>query len=135
MNLDHMHRLCGWHFHVLGVAALDNYEFGSDKRGFASIRSRQGKKVYGVLFEIDQKALDTLDEFEGYPEIFGRQEVAVADVYGKSVKAWAYMEPENMFGDGGIREEYMRRMIAGAIENRLPEDWVKFLESRLAGQT
>ena len=131
MNLDHMRRLCGWHFRVVGPASLANFELGADPRGFATIHEKPGSKVMGVLYEVDQECIDILDEFEGYPDVFGRIEVEVEDEdeEGKKFKAWAYIEPSDQFLPNGLREEYVRRAVAGAIENHLPAEWVKFLES------
>ncbi len=130
MNLEHMRRLCGWHFKVLGAAELPNYEFGPDSRGYANIRERQDSKIYGVLYELDQHALDILDEFEGYPQVFNRIEVDVADIVdGEVFTASVYIENPKNFGSGQIKEDYLKRLIAGARENRLPETWIEFLES------
>ena len=70
MNLEHMRRLCGWNFTVLGPATLQDYEFGPDSRGYANIRPQAGKQVCGVLYEVNQHCLDVLDEFEGVPDAF-----------------------------------------------------------------
>jgi len=71
---------------VLGVATMADYELGPDTRGFANVRPCAGKKVYGVLFEVDQHCVDILDDFEGYPEVFGRPELTVTDSNNKAYK-------------------------------------------------
>jgi gamma-glutamylcyclotransferase (GGCT)/AIG2-like uncharacterized protein YtfP len=131
MNLDHMRRLCGWHFRVLGNAVLENYEFGPDTRGYANIRPKEGSKVHGVFYELDDFSLKALDKFEGYPQVFDRTEVKVLDTEGKYHKAWAYKEHEDHFGGDYIKQDYLKRVIAGARENRLPEEWIIFLEKFL----
>ncbi len=131
MNLDHMRRLCGWHFKLHGSASLENYEFGPDTRGYANIRPKAGSKVFGVLYELDEVSLKALDKFEGYPIVFNRAEVKVSDMSGKPHKAWAYTEHEDSFGGDYIKQDYLKRVIAGALENRLPEEWVSFLSSFL----
>lgn len=128
MNLDHMRRLCGWHFRVLGAARLDGFEFGIDPRGYNNIRESQGQCVLGVLFTLDQKALGALDEFEGYPEVFKRQTVIVKGPDGHDCEAWVYLQDPDQFGGKG-EPEYMRRVIAGALENNLPQEWIKKLTS------
>ena len=131
MNLEHMRRLCGWNFTVLGAAFLKDYEFGPDARGYANVRPKAGKQVAGVLYEVNQQSLDALDEFEGYPEVFSRPEVEVTDGHGQSFKTWIYVEPAEKFGGQAIREDYLRRTLAGAKENHLPQDWIDFLSSFL----
>ncbi|MDR3642542.1 MAG: gamma-glutamylcyclotransferase [Candidatus Doudnabacteria bacterium] len=129
LNLEHMRRLCGWNFTVIGPAFLKNYELGPDIRGYANVRPSQDKQVYGVLYDINQQSLDALDDFEGYPEVFMRPELEVTDENGKTYRAWAYIEPAHQFGGNFIKEDYLRRVIIGAKENHLPEEWVTFLES------
>jgi gamma-glutamylcyclotransferase (GGCT)/AIG2-like uncharacterized protein YtfP len=130
MSFEHMRRLCGWHFSVLGAAALPDFEFGPDLRGYATIRPKKGSEVFGVLYEIDKEGLDALDDFDGYPQVFERPEVFTKLVEGGKVfKAWVYAQKLDQFGGTYIKEDFLRRVIAGARENRLPENWIKFLES------
>lgn len=129
LNLDHMRRICGWHFHVLGVAELSGYELGGDGRGFANIRPQSGKQVVGVLYDVDQHSLDALDEYEGYPNVFNRVEVQVKDDSGETYTAWVYLEKAELFGGDFWQEEYLKRVVSGAVENHLPQEWIDFLYS------
>lgn len=129
MNMEHMRRLCGWHFTLLGVANLRDFEFGADGRGYANIRPKDRSRVLGVLYELDQRCLDTLDEFEGYPEVFNRAKVQVEDENGDSFEAWVYIENSDLFDGDYIKGEYLNRVILGATQNHLPKDWIKFLSS------
>ena len=129
MNFDHMRRLCGRHFSVLGVATLKDYEFGPDLRGYFNIREKSGAQVTGVLYQIDQHCLDVLDDAEGYPEVFKRIEVQVSDMKNEMVKAWVYIQDAAQFGGKYVKPDFLRRVIVGARENRLPEIWIKALES------
>ncbi|MBI5530960.1 MAG: gamma-glutamylcyclotransferase [Candidatus Doudnabacteria bacterium] len=133
MNLEHMRRLCGWHFRVLGAAILEGYEFGPDMRGYANIRPSAGDKVYGVLYELDEERLSILDDFEGYPNVFNRIEVEVSKVgaSGNKYITWVYLEKPEQFGGSYVKEDYLKRVIIGARENRLPEAWIEKLESYL----
>ena len=124
-----MRRLCGWHFHVLGAASLPDFEFGPDQRGYATIRPSKGVQVAGVLYELDQACLDILDDFDGYPKIFDRIEVEVNLENGPKYKAWVYVQSPEQFGGKYIKADFLKRVIAGATENRLPKAWLKFLES------
>ncbi|MFA5991361.1 MAG: gamma-glutamylcyclotransferase family protein [Candidatus Doudnabacteria bacterium] len=127
LNLEHMRRICGWHFTVLSAAVLEDYQFGPDTRGYANIRPCPGEKVYGMIYEVEQRSIDALDEFEGYPEVFGREEVVVKDLDGDEYKAWVYLEKPEYFGEHEIKEDYLKRVLVGARENRLPEEWIRFL--------
>jgi gamma-glutamylcyclotransferase (GGCT)/AIG2-like uncharacterized protein YtfP len=129
MNLDQMRRICGRHFLVLGPASLPDYEFAADFRGFVSAAEKKGAKVLGVLYNVDQFCLDALDEFEGHPEVFRRTEALIADSSGQSLTAWIYIQPKERLGGKQLKEEHLKRIIAGATENHLPKEWIKFLES------
>jgi len=131
MNLAHMRRLCGWNYQALGPAQLLDYEFGLDLRGYNNIRPQKGAFVWGVLFELQESALKALDEFEGYPEVFTREEVYVTDNQHKKFKAWVYRESPEQFGGMRPHPEYFSRILAGARENFLPESWIKKLEGFL----
>jgi gamma-glutamylcyclotransferase (GGCT)/AIG2-like uncharacterized protein YtfP len=131
MNLHHMRRICGWRFNVAGVGTLIDYEFGPDTRGYANIWPKSGKKVYGVIYDVDQYCIDAMDEFEGYPEIFGREKITVLDEEGQKQTAWVYVEPPDRFGNAPIRDDYMRRVVGGAKQNNLPAEWVEFLSTFL----
>ncbi len=128
MNFEQMRRICGWHFHLLGMAELPDFEMGLDLRGFTNIREKKGEKVYGVLYDIDQHCLETLDKFEDYPNVFGRQEVMVIHD-GKQKTAWVYIQPAEQFGGTEVKPDFFRRVIAAAEENHLPGEWIKKLKA------
>ncbi len=130
MSVGHMRRLCQWRCRVLGMADLSGYEFGFGSRGYGNIRPSQNSKVNGVLYDIDEKCLGALDNFEGYPKVFGREKVEVSDIDGNKYQAWVYLEPPKEFG-GKPKLEYLQRVIDGARENNLPKAWLEKLESFL----
>lgn len=129
MNFEHMRRLCGWHFTVSGAAVLADYEFGLDLRGYNAIRPKPGSKVFGVLYNVDQQCIDILDNYEGYPDIFNRVEVEVRDENNINRKAWVYLEKPEEFGGKEPKQDHLKMIIAGAVANHLPEEWVAFLKS------
>lgn len=132
LSLDHMRRICGWHCQLLCRAKLPNYEIGLDSRGYANIRPKQGETVRGILYEIDEDGILMMDVFEGYPDIFNRQEVTVLDENNIKYKAMIYIEPPHEFGGNVAKMEYFRRVIAAAYENKLPKEWIKKLENLCA---
>ena len=129
MSFDHMRKICGWHFSAVGQATLENFVPGVDFRGYINIKEHKGGKVLGVLYNIDEKGLEALDEFEGVPDVFKRIEVEVLDESQEKYLAWVYLQSQEQFGGDYIREEYLNRVILGARENHLPEDWIEYLES------
>ncbi len=131
MNLEHMRRLCGWDFRLHDIAILEDFDLDADGRGYINIRPQAGKKVWGVVFEVGEKSIQALDDFEGVPDVFERKEVEILTDSGEKLASWVYLEKPEFFGGREVNENYIRRVIAGAKENRLPEDWIKFLESFL----
>lgn len=128
MQFELMRRLCGWNFSVIDQAALPGYELGPDGRGYFNIRKKNGVKSFGVLYSIEESCLSTLDEFEGNPGVFNRIEIEVWSG-GVAYKAWVYLEASEYFAGTFMNEDYLRRVIAGAVENHLPEEWTEFLKS------
>lgn len=129
MNLEHMRKLCGWNFTVLGVAYLPEYNIAPDFRGYINIKPNSGTKVYGVLYKVNQEVLDTLDEFEGYPTVFNRQMITVVDEENDNYDAWVYIETPGQFGGDFVKAEYINRVIIGAKENHLPAEWIEYLKN------
>jgi gamma-glutamylcyclotransferase (GGCT)/AIG2-like uncharacterized protein YtfP len=131
MNFHHMRRICGWHFTMLGIATLADFEFGLDLRGYANIKPKTGSKIYGVLYKVDEQGLKALDEYEGTPDVFARADVSVKDKDGKALEALVYLEKPEQFGGLEVNEPHFKMLIAGAMANRLPQEWINFLESFL----
>lgn len=73
---------------LIGPAWLDGYRFGW--RGFADIELDQDSYVLGVLWEIGDDDLETLDHFEGVPRHYTRQRVIISTGDGHHT-GWAYM--------------------------------------------
>jgi gamma-glutamylcyclotransferase (GGCT)/AIG2-like uncharacterized protein YtfP len=124
MEVGQMRRLCGWHCHVLGRAALKNFEIGIDKRGYFNLRPKKGDKVHGMLYDIDQEGMAILDKFEGFPAVFDRKEVSVRDEDNQTYQTWVYLEPAEQFGGDYVSPKHLQQVIAAAEENKLPAEWL-----------
>lgn len=127
MNTAQMKERCGIGFKEISPAKLDNYELGFDKRGYANIRPRQGELVWGFVWEINTSCVNALDGYEGYPDVYNRKDVLViSDRH--SLDAFVYIESEEEFG-GTPQIDYLNnKIIPGAKENGLPQEWIKKLE-------
>ena len=127
MNVAQMKERCPNNIEAVGPAKLENYEFGFDSRGYANIRSKQGEYVWGFVWEIGESCISSLDRYEGYPNIYDRKEVVVKS--SQELNAFVYIQPESEFG-GMPQQEYLdSKIIPGAIENGLPDQWVNKLEN------
>lgn len=127
LSLEHMRRLAGRHLVVYGSARLPDFDLEPDKRGYLTVRPKAGAEVWGALYDVTEEAMGYMDRFEGYPEVFDRKEVEVVDNAGNKKTAWVYLETPDQYGGQAVREEYMRRVLSGAVDNHLPESWVEFL--------
>lgn len=70
----------------------------------------------------------SLDKFEHYPDFYDRKNIiVVAD--NQSRNAFAYIESAEEFG-GVPQEDYLiSKIITGAKENGLPDEWIQKLDS------
>ena len=122
---------------VLGQATATGYliqfsKKGRDASGKASIRetAARGAVVHGVLFEIDVSEKAVLDRFEGHPIGYRRDDhfmVATADGR-RSLEVSTYIAADNAI-DEGLKpfDWYLALVIAGAIQHKLPDDYLEAL--------
>lgn len=74
---------------VIGNAYLDGYTFRWRKYADIEI-STSDEYVIGVLWELNDNDLSSLDEYEGYPLIYFRQRVII-NKDNKNYTSWVYM--------------------------------------------
>ncbi len=115
------------------IARLDGYELNFDKiarggTGTANITLAPGKLVWGVLYRLSEQQLKALDRFEGVPEHYRRSEVTVIEGKGGKVAAQAYIARKVRKGLKPDRQ-YLQRIVQGAEEHGLPEDYIKQLRA------
>jgi hypothetical protein len=105
--------------HKLGVAELPNYEFFINARGVASIREKQGKIVWGILYELSEMDEARLDKKEGIPRFYVKKNLP-------TLNAFSYIaQPAD---DGRPREGYLERIIKAAQDNAFPVEYVEELK-------
>jgi gamma-glutamylcyclotransferase (GGCT)/AIG2-like uncharacterized protein YtfP len=112
------------------IARLPNYRLafnmlGEDGQIYANIVT-PGDGVLGVIYRCGPETLDKLDGFEqGYE----RQDVTVIDDGGVKMRAVAYIaRPENVTAEGWPNAAYLQRIVIGAREHGLPEEYIRALE-------
>ena len=80
INLDQMAQRCP-DARVVGPVTLENYEllFRGNLRGagVATIAPREGSTVHGLLWNITPECERSLDYYEGYPHLYGKEPVTV----------------------------------------------------------
>lgn len=83
--------------YVVGPAQLAGYRLTFDHSsrmwggGVADIVPDPQSEVWGLLYALTQEDIERLDRFEGYPSLYRREIVRVADAGGARRDAWSYM--------------------------------------------
>ena len=127
MNLSQMKDRCPYAI-FLKRGFIKEYKFvydGSSTRGGAvgNIIPSENSRVWGATFEITKECLLRLDDCEGYPKAYDRQEIEVWDDIGERCKAIAYLRDGRTIAKPS--KEYEGVILQGAKDCDLPEDYVK----------
>ena len=84
------------------VATLPNYKLAFTgwsrqwRGGSATILLSRGDKVLGAIYQVSDKDLRRLDNYEGYPRNYNRINVTVFDEDGNAVEAVTYIRRERL---------------------------------------
>jgi gamma-glutamylcyclotransferase (GGCT)/AIG2-like uncharacterized protein YtfP len=117
---------------VAGRARLPGYRLSftrysrAEKGGVADIVPEPGAEVWGALYEVDERCLAALDDYEGAPRAYRRATVRVLDDAGREREAIAYLA--NRTGDFAPSRQYLALIARGARDHGLPDDYVRALE-------
>ena len=105
-------------------ATLTDHDWLINERGVATVAPFDGSEVHGVLWQISEQDLATLDRAEGVPVRYRRDRLVVHTDDGPA-DAWAYID--HRVEPGAPRPGYLERIIAAAGHHGLPSRWVDFL--------
>lgn len=105
-------------------AVLADHDWLINQRGVATVEPLAGNRVYGVLWQISDGDLATLDSAEGVPVRYRRDEMTVHTDDGPA-PAWVYID--HRVTPGPPRPGYLPKIIDGATQHGLPQRWVDFL--------
>lgn len=120
-----------------GTASLNGYklEFNMksliDGSGKCSIRHTGDSSdfVHGVLYNFDPVSLVKLDKYEGLGVCYDRLTISV-EKDGELFDAITYAGLDDAIVDGVLPYSwYLNYVIEGARQNRLPPEYIAFLES------
>ena len=120
LNLEQMAFRCPT-AKVVGKSELKDYEllFRGGRRGaVATVEPKEGSTVPVLIWEIQNRDEASLDLYEGYPNLYGKQMLEV-ELDGKTVPAMVYvMTPGHSFG---IPSDYY----AAGFETQFLEDAIE----------
>ena len=108
---------------------LDFNHFSRRWRGAAAtVVPGQGEEVWGVLWELEDEDLTSLDDQEGVPHVYNRIEVAVELPSGEEVAAVSYRLVVPLQEDRRPSGVYKDVIVKGAREHKLPQHYIDKLE-------
>jgi AIG2-like family len=117
---------------VLGVGRIDDRRLAFTRRstvwqaGVADIPEYPGFSVYGILYAIHPDELIAVDRKEGAPHSYQHIDVTVTMDPGP-VKAMTYTVVEREREEIPPHPDYLRQIIDGAGQNKLPQPYLDFL--------
>jgi phage replication-related protein YjqB (UPF0714/DUF867 family)/gamma-glutamylcyclotransferase (GGCT)/AIG2-like uncharacterized protein YtfP len=106
-------------------ATLADHDWLINERGVATVEPFAGSEVHGVVWQVSDRDLATLDSAEGVPMRYRRDELTVFTDDGPS-PAWVYID--HRVEPGPPRPGYLERILDGAHHHGLPGRWIQFLE-------
>lgn len=134
MNLDQMEYRCPA-ARVLETVRLEGYRLGFYGRspgcGVATILPEQGSCVEGVLWEITAECEQSLNRYEGYPYLYGKQQIQVGNQDGTQREAMVYvMDISRELFPSRPSGIYLNGILEGCRQNGIPETSVLEAVSR-----
>jgi cation transport regulator ChaC len=116
-------------------ARLPDYRLAFNKRAseggvFANIVPAKGQCVWGVIYLCGPEAIANLDRHEGVSGgHYEHRDVEVATEDGRRIRALAYLAGADFVVEGGCPSaEYLERILAGARERGLPQQYIERIE-------
>ncbi|MDG4665778.1 poly-gamma-glutamate hydrolase family protein [Mycobacterium sp. 236(2023)] len=106
-------------------ATLADHDWLINERGVATLEPFAGGEVHGVVWQLSDHDLATLDSAEGVPVRYRRDEMTVVTESGAAT-AWVYID--HRVEPGPPRPGYLERILDGAHHHGLPKRWIQFLE-------
>lgn len=116
----------------LGQARLPGYRlaftrYSRQRRGgSADVVVEASSTVWGVLYEVDDVCLASMDRVEGVPIAYRRERVTVFDDAGESHDVMTYVA--NKTGDFLPSRSYLEVILRGARAYGLPAEYIAALE-------
>lgn len=125
MNLDQMAYRCP-DAEVVGKAILKDYSLkfrgNRNGNGVASIVPDPGKEVQGLLWKITPKCEQSLDFYEGYPNLYEKKEIVVQTKTGEQAGVAVYIMNEPYQSQPALPcDLYLNGILDGCRQNHLTQ--------------
>jgi gamma-glutamylcyclotransferase len=119
--LDQMRKRCPDQS-VFSHGVLKGYRWIITTRGVANIVKSVPDEVHGIIYEISESDEETLDRCEGVSNGDYYKKTVLVEAAGQQVNCLVYIDPTEE--EGRPRQEYIKRINAGLIDAKLPEEYV-----------
>jgi phage replication-related protein YjqB (UPF0714/DUF867 family)/cation transport regulator ChaC len=107
-------------------AVLADHVWLCNERGVATIAPVPGRVVHGVLWAVSAENITALDRYEGVAGgRYRRTAISVTTADGQTVDALVYIDDGD--APGPPRDDYLERVLTGATEHGLPDDYIGYL--------
>ena len=116
---------------LLSKATMPDYTFRIDSRGVASIIPKRGAAVTGLLWEVDEDHIQSLDRFEGIKVGYYRKVGLPLVIDGHTDTAIAYLSNYDCDGQYTPKSGYMEKIIRAAKDHGFDEAYIRELETFL----
>lgn len=129
MNLDQMEYRCP-NAEVVGRAVLKDYRLvfrgNQNGNGVASVVPDSGKEVQGLLWKITPRCEQSLDFYEGYPRLYGKEEIEVQTKTGEVANVAVYIMNEPYQSQPALPSDYyLKGILDGCRQNYLTQKEVR----------
>lgn len=112
----------------LGVALLKGHRVVIGGRGYATIIPDSNFTTWGVVYILTQEDERALDLKEGVrTDCYRKHHLTTHTLDGDAVECLIYIEPN--YSPGVPTAAYLKRILDGAAEHKLPIDYQKYLLS------
>lgn len=123
MNLEQMAQRCP-NAKVVRAVCVDGYSLafcGGGTNGVATIIPQKESHVDGVLWKITQDCEKSLDFYEGYPRLYGKEKITVRAQGMPPMTAMAYtMNAPYRDAPALPSKQYLNGILCGCYENKIP---------------
>lgn len=124
INLDQMAHRCP-DATPLGMVTLPNYELrfrgNNGGHGVATIARCHGAEVCGLLWQLTADCEMSLNRYEGYPAVYGKQDVVVRDETGQRRRVMTYIMTNEWTREPVFPSRaYYETIRRGYLQNGLP---------------
>jgi len=108
----------------IGPCQLGSHRLAIGRSGYGTLLPAPGRRVLGLLWELQPADERALDRFEGLAEGFYRKDtVEVEDVSGSTHRAMVYLATDDRPGEA--HPSYVAQVEAAARALGLPDDYLR----------